>query len=78
MCMCAFFFFCQVRVGQDYRQAAGRPLDPFLEAYHGLSEVLQLTAPRIVAYIDPPRKLYFQARSLLLRTVETLNLPYVP
>ncbi|CAM9891475.1 unnamed protein product [Ectocarpus fasciculatus] len=56
-CLGHAFGVFHVRVGQDYRQAAGRPLDPFLEVYHGLSEVLQLTAPKIVAYIDPPRKL---------------------
>ncbi|CAM9966540.1 unnamed protein product [Ectocarpus sp. 12 AP-2014] len=55
-CLGHAFGVFHVRVGQDYRQAAGRPLDPFLEVYHGLSEVLQLTAPKIVAYIDAPHE----------------------
>lgn len=44
----------QVRVGQDYSQASGRPLDPFLEVFHDLSEVLEVATPKVVAYIAAP------------------------
>eukprot|EP00903_Cladosiphon_okamuranus_P013992 g13012.t1 len=55
-CLGSAFGVFQVRAGQDYRQAPGRPLDPYLEVFHGLSEVLEATKPKIVAYIAaPPR-----------------------
>ncbi|CAM9769994.1 unnamed protein product, partial [Scytosiphon promiscuus] len=55
-CLGDAFGVFHVRVGQDYHQAAGRPLDPYLEVFHGLSEVLEIVKPKIVAYIASPHE----------------------
>lgn len=44
----------QIRVGQDFSQAPGRVLDPFLDVFHGLSEVFDVVKPKIVAYVASP------------------------
>lgn len=43
----------QIRVGQDYPRAPGRPLDPFLDMYQELSELLHVVEPTAVAYVAP-------------------------
>eukprot|EP00752_Nemacystus_decipiens_P007667 g6855.t1 len=53
-CLGSAFGVFQIRAGQDYRQAKGRPLDPYLEVFHGLSEVLEVARPKVVAYIASP------------------------